>query len=398
MKKNLLSLAIMLPIFGFSQLWTFDTDGDWLGWKSNNAPDATITSTVAGGSFNLYKGSGSYPFISNDRATGTSVIDGTLYKYLRVNLRNRSGLDKISFRSDVTSGINSSLVIIPTLQSAADSFKDYYIDLSTLADWGDAVDGTAEDKFTVRFSGAATLPVDQLIEISEIEFLQNLNKNQYDFTTYEEKWSSLEGTIAVNSGSLVLTPTTGKPAKIIQDVLPVDATNNKYVHVVYKNNSPSNNQLRFQFKDGPGYKGQNKSISTSTTGFEEVIFDLNAVAEWTGIVNDFQIIFKIAGGNTALDGTLEIDKIVINNSGSNLATTDVSNTRNLLQVYVTDNTLNFKNVNVSKATIFNANGQIVKDTKVTNNNIDISSLRTGVYIVKITAQDGSSSVKKIIKK
>lgn len=51
MKKTLFSLAIALPVFGFSQLFNFNTDGDKQGWSLTNGDNNA--SVVAGGNYTI---------------------------------------------------------------------------------------------------------------------------------------------------------------------------------------------------------------------------------------------------------------------------------------------------------------------------------------------------------
>lgn len=55
--------------------------------------------------------------------------------------------------------------------------------------------------------------------------------------------------------------------------------------------------------------------------------------------------------------------------------------------------------NIQEVRIFNVNGQLVLNTKVNNNatSVNVSSLKTGVYIAQITTDKGTETIK-VIKK
>lgn len=404
MKKLLQTLAIALPLLGFSQLFKFNTDGDAENWQPKNAD--LQASVVSGGNFNVVRNTTS----NNPYIQYTSTIDATTKKYVRVNLRNLSGFDRLNFRSDGSTATTANIgpFALPTYETTSGIFKDYYIDLNTTANFTDW-SANNETLFQLRFATTLTPVAGEKIEINEIEFLDNLNKHTYNFD-YAEQWTPVDGTLSTAGGILTLTPTAAAP-KIVQNVLTVDASANKYIHILYKNNSALNNQLRLQYKHaGDGYanfKGANLTVATSMSNFQEVIFDMSTAAEWTGVVKNLQLIIKeatapIARSTTAnaTDGTLEIDQIVINNSSSTLGVNDGNVTKKVLSVYpnpVSD-VLNINAASkISSAKVFNMAGQVVKTFNSTKQ-INVSGLAKGNYVVKVKLEDGTESVSKFIKK
>ncbi|MNY18363.1 hypothetical protein D3C86_1517400 [compost metagenome] len=54
-------------------------------------------------------------------------------------------------------------------------------------------------------------------------------------------------------------------------------------------------------------------------------------------------------------------------------------------------------VEADRILIYNAAGQLVKDSKITNNKINVSNLTSGNYIGKVTLKNGKTETVKLIK-
>lgn len=417
MKKTLLILAIVLPILGFSQLWTFaSSNEDWTKKGTGAYSVATYGTTPGSLHLTVTGTTTTNNFFVLENLVQSIPAPVSNYKFLRVKLTNNSVVGTITFRADATnpSGTNKSIAITSNTTASA----EYFIDLTgiiwpgTSPSTSTATPGSA-GTFELRLTKASTdsWSTTQYITIDEIEFMSDIIKNDHTFDTLDSWAGETSGTnnstVAVSGGKLIVTPGGGLNAKAKNDYYSVDATANKFVHIIYKNNSTNNNTLRVNYFSPSDSYAALKSLPDQTIvtsgNSGEVVIDASAVAEWTGNLRKLSVILTNFDG-TAVNpanvdtGTFEIDRIVINNSSANLATKDISKAKNLVQVFVNDNTLNFRNANVIKAAIFNVNGQVVKESKVLNNATDVTSLKAGVYIVNATAQDGSSSVIKFIKK
>ena len=399
MKKTLFTLVFVLPTLAFAQLFTFNTGLD--GWT---------------------KGTGTYTFnassplgqaVVNPNATTTQFLDflppaasvNSDYTKVRIRIKNTSSTPaNIRFKDPAASTQYFNFV---TISNSNTDYIDYII--TGNATWT-GLTGFVQPQFRITRASGNWDSNDIFIE--EIEFGDDFYKHDYQFTNQLEGWAANNtggnnSSVALSGGKMIVTPAGAANARVENASYSIDGTNNKYIHVFYKNNSANNNRLRANFfHSGDAYAAQ-KAISTETLvtngNSAEAIFDASGVPEWTGTIRKLFFVLTSFDGtaeNAAnVDtGTLEIDYIVINNSGSTLATGDISKAKNLLQVVVADNTLHFRNATVNKATIYSMTGQIAKETKVSNNQTDVSSLKSGVYMVKAVAQDGSVTITKFFKK
>lgn len=417
MKKIILFFVLSFPFFGFSQLWTFDSSNqDWTKKGSGAYSVATYGTTAGNLHLTVTGTTNNNNFIVLENLVQGIPAPVSNYKFLRVKLTNNSVVGTMTFRADATnpSGANKSVTITPNTTASA----EYFIDLTgiiwpgTSPSTSTATPGSA-GSFELRFQKAASdvWATTQYIAIDEIEFLTDIIKNDHTFDTLDNWAGETSGTnnstVAVSGGMLIVTPGGGLNAKALNNFYSVDAASNKFVHIIYKNNSANNNRLRVNyFSPNDSYAALNSLpdqtiVTNGNSG--EVVIDASAVAEWSGNIRKLSVIITNFDG-TAINpanvdtGTFEIDRIVINNSNANLAVNEISNAKKTLQVVVVDNALHFGNAKVTKATIFNMNGQIAKDTKVSNNQVDVSTLKQGVYLVKAVSQDGSETITKFIRK
>lgn len=227
------------------------------------------------------------------------------------------------------------------------------------------------------------------------EFLFNADGDQEGWDTTDTNMS-----VTQSGGIVTLAPTANQFARYSLSGFSIPAANYNKLTIKYKNNSSSTDQLAFVVNNGTDSSTNVAGLlQTSTSSFVTESFDLTKNSSWTGTITELRLRFSNAanGGKPIDSGSIEIDEIILTYDVA-LSTGDINKTKTLVQVYVIENKLNFRNANVTKATIFSMNGQVVKETKVANNNMDIASLKPGVYIVKATAQDGSDTVTKFIKK
>lgn len=417
MKKNILFLLILLPFFAFSQLWTFGSSNENWTKKGSGAYAVDAYGTTLSG--NLYlKVTGNHVTTNNffvlENLVQNINTPVTSFKFLRVKFTNNSPTTTITFRADATNpaGANKST----TITANSTTSQEVFIDLTgiiwpgTSPSTSTATPGSA-GSYELRFqkSGTDFWETTQYIAIDEIEFMTDIVKNDHTFDTLDnwagEVNATNNSTVAVSAGKLIVSPAGGLNGKAKNDYYSVDA-NNKFIHIIYKNNSTNNNTLRVNYFSPNDSYAAVKSLPDKTIvtngNIGEVVIDASSATDWTGIVRKLSVIITSFNGTILVPanvdtGTFEIDRIVINNSSSILATGE-SVKKNLLQVYILDNKLNFRNVNISYATILNMNGQVVKNNKVLNNSTDISSLKAGVYLIQAVDQNGSTTVTKFIKR
>lgn len=394
MKKTLLILAFAFPFLGFSQ--TFDFNNDLQGFNGASGFDAVASSTSAVLTGKITGGPFSNPQFSNS----TSNINATTNKMLKVVLKNSNVAGPEYLRASYPKADLSGAVYKDISITRGDSnFKTYYIDLTDNINWINTIN---DFKLIFKATGNTNYTVlgGETIEIDQMSFFTPGTKSTYEFDIDGDSElftaTGAGASISTTGGKMIWTMTATSGQDFLQNLYTADLLNNRYVHVFYTNNS-ANVQLRMSYKTSTGAyasAGQNVSILASSSG--EAILDLTTK---TDLTSDMNMKFNPrVSGTTQATGTLEIDRIVINNTSSTLATGDISKAKNILQVYLTEKTLNFRNANVTKATIFTMNGQTVKDANVLNNKLDVSSLKAGVYMVKAIANDQSISISKFIVK
>jgi Secretion system C-terminal sorting domain len=109
------------------------------------------------------------------------------------------------------------------------------------------------------------------------------------------------------------------------------------------------------------------------------------------------ITFRFYGWNAeSTGGSFSIDDVVISGSSGTLATTQ--NQISGLKVYISNNNLNItSDSNETKSvSVYNVLGKQVINTTTTGNPINVSDLSSGIYIVKVTENGKSNTVKVVI--
>lgn len=395
MKKITLLLFTLLSFIGYSQSWDFTNDAQ--GWTGTNS-DLTVNTT----SVTLTTKEVNNPSF-NQVAAG---VDAETNKFIAVTLKT-SANGPSYMRASFPKAASGRVYKATAITKGTSGFKTYYIEL-TNGEWTGTVNDIKiqfkEDNSTT--GGANYNTTGETIEIDKIEFLTEIPKEEKESFTFDadaEGWEALDATIAVSSGVLIITPTVGESSKIIQPLTNVNATTNKYVHIVYKNLSSVNNQIRFQFRhsaDGyTGYKGKNTVISTSSSDFETATVDLSAVAEWTGTTQDFQIILRdTENSNKASAGDFEIDSITFSASATlSIAEQNVFNSFTMYPNPASTNVTFKASSTISKVQIFNLLGKKVVDTNsLINNILNIVNLNSGMYLVKVYSSKNKILTQKLI--
>jgi len=112
--------------------------------------------------------------------------------------------------------------------------------------------------------------------------------------------------------------------------------------------------------------------------------------------------FTIKNGSTSSNDKWAVENIIVQVSFTNLPSTlDVSSNLNQIELFKlypnpANNQISF-NINSVKTEIFNITGKLVKSVSQTKNTIDISTLNSGIYIVKVQSEEGNIFFKKLLK-
>lgn len=417
MKKFLQIAAVVLPMIAMAQSWNFGVDTE--GWSKSVGP------------FTLSAGSGSLNYTITGTTTSSNTLsiinnsatisNPTTYRFLKVVMTNNSPIAEVAFRGDNTLTASTT----PTLTSLANN-KKLTIDKNTTGEQTYIVDldglttfTGAAGKYEIRLTkaGADSWATTQTISINSIDLLTDITKNDHTFDALDnwvaEANATNNATIAVSGGKLTLSPAGGANAKAKNDYYSVDASN-KYIHILYTNNSTKNNRLRVNYaspndsyattKSFPDQPIATASVTARATASAsgEVVIDASSVADWTGTVRKLAVILTYNDGTAVVPagvdtGTLEIDRIVVNNINSTLSAQDISKAKSLMVFpNPASDVINFTS-KVNKAVIYSVTGQVVKSSNATKT-LDVSKLNKGNYLVKVQLEDGSEQVVKFIKK
>lgn len=403
MKKiTLLFTLALLPILGMAQTFEFNNSAE--GWTG---VQATLTENTA--SINLAFDAETAPKLRSNSAG----VDAGINKIVSITLKNNSNVSEIRFvYDDLVAGSGSKGVTFDISSNDSD-FQTYYLDLSGRAEWDNNGAGGIQQNIDFAFrepgSAAGGNKVDTAgdIDVDQVSFISEIPRSQqlvFDFETADdsEGWTAIDGNIMVSGGALTLSGIedgTFFKKKIENLVNNVNADEYKFLVVTYQNNSAENDQLRFAWGGG----GQNQNIMTSTSGSETVVFDLRLEAEpdWTGITQDFQLTVRNTANadnqNAASVGTFVIEQIEFSNdetlSTESFAIDAVSIYPNPAKHTLYINGYN----NLSKVEMFDITGKRVMQAKtLMNEQLDISGLNSGMYLLRLYDTNNTSLTKKLI--
>ena len=407
MKKITLLLCV-LPLITMAQTFDFTgADGGWTGVQ------ATLTQNPT--SVTISFDADTDPKL---RHTAANIADPVTNGIIGITLKNNSTATEFRFVfENLQSGGTAGTVVSISPNDTA--FQTYYIDLSDDDRWDNAGSGGTQNSLDFAFREPGGSSADNsvnnagAIEIDKIIFVDvqpRPEKTNYAFDTAgdDEGWSSLVDATAIVAGG-VMTITPSDPgnaiAKVTNGVNSVDADANSYMHIVYRNVSADNNQLRFQFRSAvdnyTAYIGTNVAISQSMSNFETLSIDLEAAkpAEWSMMAQDFQLAIRNTNnaGNASSAGDLIIDQIVFNNDA--VLNIDSQETFKV-SIYPNpaSNILNIEGFkNLSKVELFDVLGKkVLQSDRLINNQLNVETLNSGIYLLRLMANDNSMMVKKII--
>ena len=403
MKKiTFLITLLIMPIIAIGQ--TFDFNGTDDGFTPAGSCTLTTNPTFLGVDLT---GGGTNPAFG----TATAGVNAGLNPFAGVTIKNSDPAGPTLMRISYPKAAGGRIYVNLDITAGDTDYKTYWFDLSN-ADWADT-ENDVKVHFKVAGNTTYTIPTAGVtLEIDKIQFVDIVPREEklvYEFNTDgdDEGFSTLvDATTTVTGGSLVVTPDGGAIAKVTNGVNSVNAAANTYVHIVYKNNSATNNQIRFQFRsDGDnyvGFFGANSSINQSMGSFETLDIDLaSARPEWTGTAQDFQVALRNTandGNATDANGTLEIDRIIFDNN----ATLNVEQfSANEISIYPNPakNVVNISaNSEIKMVRVLDIAGKLVlTENALSNNSINVSNLKTGVYILNVILANGNQSTKKLIK-
>ena len=206
----------------------------------------------------------------------------------------------------------------------------------------------------------------------------NGSRTSITLSNVSESTDAQDGFASLN---LVNTSTTHKRFTNVA----ITASNEPYTLTYY---AKGNGEIRNAFYDGNYSTYENYTSLSTSDGWTLITY------EFTPIAGDLEVIFSLR--NTDAVGLL-IDNVELIKSAT-ISTNDYS--LNTFSVYPNPTatgfvTISSKTNDVINIAVFDILGKQVLNNTVTNNRLDVSTLTTGVYIMKIS-QNGQAITKKLV--
>ncbi|GAA4280784.1 T9SS type A sorting domain-containing protein [Gaetbulibacter aestuarii] len=397
MRKITLLTLILIPLFGFSQTFDFTSSSD--GWDAVTT-GATLTPNATFVAVDLTEGVNNPKFGST-----TAGVDGVTNTICAVTLQNLSANGPTFLRISYPKAAGGRVYQQQDITAGDSGYVTYYFDL-TNSEWGDTA---TEDDIQVHFKAAGnatyTVPVGGVtVNIDKIEFISSIPTTLRETYTFDTD-NDTEGFVATNGsisgpagGILTFTPDPGKYAKIEQTLHHINADTHKYVHITLKNNSATNDQLRFIY----GTNTRTMTMSTSDASDQTYTFDLSDAGtdpEWTGNQT-----FTIGIGSTISanpgqandSGTVEFNSIVADNT---LANREFNTATFSMYPNPARNVLNFQTKDeISTIKIYDITGKVVMTSStLSDKRMNVSQLTTGIYLVHLQTRDNKNGIRKLVK-
>jgi hypothetical protein len=271
----------------------------------------------------------------------------------------------------------------------------------SFSNWSGDLSGTTSPA-NITMSTNKTVTANFIVDPSfKYDFLFNTDSNLEGWTL------DPQFIVSSHTGSLVtLTPTANQFARLslLGFPIPTDPmATKKYnkVTVVLKNNSATTNELAVVV--GTVVSGLTP-ITTSDTGYQTYIINLTENTAWTGDVTSFKLRFADTAntgspGKPSDAGTIIIDDITFSYDSS-LGLPSNVDAKNKISLYPmpTREVLNISSsVQISSAEFYDVTGKMVlKENQFLNNQINVSNLKSGIYIVRLKDVDNKIEDKKVI--
>ncbi len=203
-------------------------------------------------------------------------------------------------------------------------------------------------------------------------------------------------------GQVTLTPTTDQWARFSLFDFPIPTASYNKVTITLKNESTNDDQLTLiTINTGQSNTTISQPMTTSDAGFKSYVFDLTQFANWTDDVESIRVRFSDTDnptiGRSSGTGNIIIDDIVFE-FDSSLSVTDASGKAFRIYPNPANNNLNIKSLApITKVELFDITGKKVLETQaLVNDKLNISSLKSGMYLIKIQDSNKSIEVKKLI--
>tara|TARA_R110002049_G_scaffold18043_3_gene69429 strand:+ start:14407 stop:15783 length:1377 start_codon:yes stop_codon:yes gene_type:complete len=329
---------------------------------------------------------------SNSNLRIVAVTDGTFFVddvYFTFNLPPGSTL--------LTTNVNGAGTIAVTPDK---SFYDPTDNVSVEAqptthwvfdNWSGDLSGTTNPE-TILMDSNKTVTANFSIDGSfDYDFLFNSDGDS-------EGWIETNATASVAGGNLTVTPEADKFGKIELTNFAVSAANYQYLQVTLQNLTTNDDGLRVVV----GAENITIPISVSDASMKQYEFDLSTLTTWTGNVNDVTITFRdednaSGAGKSSGTGDFVIDSIIFSNT--TLSSKDFDTVSFSFYPNPASDIVYFKGNNaISKVTVFDITGKQVLTGKLSNNELNISPLKSGLYLLEVEDSNQNKGVQKLVVK
>ncbi|AUS05501.1 T9SS type A sorting domain-containing protein [Pseudotamlana carrageenivorans] len=190
----------------------------------------------------------------------------------------------------------------------------------------------------------------------------------------------------------------GQPS--LESTLTIDAQTNKFITIVFQNNSNAT-QIRLKNDTGAPWVGSVNNIMANSTDWQTLTLDASTLDSFDTDGASYTLVYQFREGNTALNGAIYIDEITFHENPS-LSLNNQVKDANTISLYPNpaENILNIKSTgaeSISKVDIYNLIGQQVYSVKG-GAAFSVSQLNKGIYMAKVYTDNKQVVVKRFVKK
>ncbi|MDG1760698.1 MAG: T9SS type A sorting domain-containing protein [Flavobacteriaceae bacterium] len=222
-----------------------------------------------------------------------------------------------------------------------------------------------------------------------------------DFAT---GWYPVNATATISGSTHTLNLDAGTPKLKLYDHH-VDADTNKFIKIVLKNNSINTGlQISYLGSDG-NIKYNTQTITASDTA--EKTYEFEMINAWDGNIEDINIVVKKRkaddSGWTTVDAssgeTVDFSAITIS-AASTLTLQDFGETSISIYPNPVSNQLSIvSDMKIESVEVLDLMGRtVLSSSQKVAPMVNVSSLQSGVYMIKLSNKQGESQTKKFIKK
>ena len=221
----------------------------------------------------------------------------------------------------------------------------------------------------------------------------------FDTTAELANWSGNGNATATAAADDLTMDITGNTPKITYNCAFAPTTwNINSVRIGYDNTNSTNTVLRFKHSNAVsgGDNYIDETITANGSGVLDIALDN---AEWVDKVELIEILIRNAGNTDASNGQIVFDFIEFYfNPTLSVERFDANSVFSLYPNPAND-TISIKGNNtITQVSVFDLTGKkVLTSNQLKNNSLDISKLKSGVYLVQIEDQNNTTITKKLVK-